>query len=154
MNFPPHVLASLLREEGTLLEYVKATVTAEQLYQGVDLLRTNDNEITFIAGHIVEDQVWQSVRVSSEDPSVSVALSVGERIVGAFLPDAVRVTVGRQRLAKMILVTHGSVVRATARSASAAEATTARIVLEIFGWSLTQEMLSTIEDALRLAEAS
>lgn len=137
---------SLLREDGVILEYVKATVTAEQLDRGVDLLRTPGNEITFIAGCTVEDQVWQSVRVSSEDHSALITLSVGDRIVGAFSAGA-----DRQRLTEMRLITRGSTVRTLARSPAP---TTARIVVEIFGWGVTQEMLPTVKDALRLVESS
>jgi hypothetical protein len=141
----PSAIASLLKDAGVLLESVKATVTAEQLARGVDLLRTRGNEITFIAGRTVEHQVWQSVVVSSEDPSVQLALSVGGAIVGSFAG-------GKARFAKMLLVERGSVVHAIARAASATA--TVRITLEIFGWAATDAMLPTVKDALRLMEAS
>jgi len=150
--YPVDVVVSLLKEEGVRLEYVRAAVTADQLARGVDLLRTPDNEITLIAGRTCEDQVWQSVRVSSGDPSVHVALSVGDRIVGGFCVDSVAGHVTRQRLAELRVVPRGSVVRAVARSASAPPST--RIVLEVFGWGVTDAMLPAVEEAVRLMSAS
>jgi hypothetical protein len=108
------VVADLLRQEGVTLEYVKAVVTAEQLASGVDLLRTPGNEVTLIGGRTVEDQVWQSVRFSSEDPSVHVVISVGPDIIGRFSVDAVGSCLARQRITKMHLVKPGSHVRVVA----------------------------------------
>jgi hypothetical protein len=149
VSYSTSTVASLLREKGSLLEYVKATVTAEQLARGVDLLRTSCNEITLLAGKTVEDQVWQSARFFCEDPSVVVSLSVGPDIVGPF-----RVGEERQRLAGMRLITAGSTVRAPARSGSRSTYTSARAVLEIFGWSISSEMLPSVKEAIRLIEAS
>jgi hypothetical protein len=145
VSYSIDTIIDLLKEEGVLLESFTATVTAEQLRRGVDLLHTSDNEITLIADHTVEDQVWQSVSVSCEDPSVIVSLSVGTRIVGAF-PVGVR-----QRLA-MQLVSRGLVVHAVARSTAASAA--AQVTLEIFGWGVTQEMLSTVRAAILTMDAS
>jgi hypothetical protein len=148
VSYPVRVILDLLAEEGVLLESVKATVTVEQLRRGVDLLRVNGNEITFIAGHTVENQVWQSVRVSCEDPSTTVSLSVGSRIVGSFSVGA------KQRLAKMSLIASGSVVRAVALSPTAPAAVRVQVALEIFGWGVTQEMLPAVREAILLTDAS
>jgi len=131
------------------LEYVQAVVTAEQLASGVDLLRTLGNEVTLIGGCTVEDQVWQSARVSCDDPAAIVSLSAGARVVGAF-------SVGdRQRLAKMLLIPHGSVVRAVARGpARFGGLMTTRFTLEIFGWAVLQELFPAVEAALALLESS
>jgi hypothetical protein len=146
VSYSIDTIIDLLKEEGVLLESFKATVTAEQLRRGVDLLHTRDNEITLIADYTCEDQVWQSVSVSCEDPSAVVLLSAGPRIVGAF-PVGVR-----QRLAKLQLVTRGLVVHAVARSTAAPAA--AQVTLEIFGWGVTQEMLPTVRAAIPIMDAS
>jgi hypothetical protein len=146
------VVADLLRQDGVTLEHVKAVVTAEQLAQGIDLLRINVNETTFIGGITVEDQVWQSVRFSSEDPSVHVVISVGPDIIGRFSVDAVGSCLARQRITKMRLVKPGSPVRVVARSKS--PLVYSRVMLEIFGWAVLQEWLPAVEAALALLESS
>ena len=99
---------TLLQEEGMQLEYVQAVVTAEQLARGVDLLRTNGNKITLIGGLTVEDQVWKSVRLSSDDPSIRVVISAGPCVVGEFSVDTVTGSLARQRITKVRLVKAGT----------------------------------------------
>ena len=148
-RYPVNIVIDFLKEEDVLLESVKATVTAEQLARGVDLLRTTDNEVTLIGGHTVGHQIWKSVTLYSEDPYVRVALSVNSDVVGVFA------TNGRRRLDKMRLVPFGSSVHVFASSASPATSlATTRIALSIFGFGFIDDMYSSAEEALRLMESS
>jgi len=142
----PRVFVSMLSStEEYPIEVVKATVTAEQLARGVDILRTPGNEVTIIDGCVVEHQVWHGAALSAEGAAVRVMLSAGTD----FLYD---VSAGNQRFPKKRLVTLGSVVHAVARAADAPATT--RVVLTISGWSVIEKWLPAVKEALRLMDAS
>ena len=141
-------LAEMLKADGTMLEFARAACGVVDLINGVDLFRTRPNEVSLIGGRTSTYQLWQSVRLTS-DPQTStlaVALSLDNEIVQNLRP------VGKHRLERALLVKAGSVVRATARDPKATS--WSLISVEIFGWELLDAWLPSVEEALRLLEVS
>lgn len=141
-------LAAMIKEDGPMLEFVRAACAPEDLAKGVDLLRTRPNEVSLIQGRTFSHQVWQSVMLTS-DPQTStlaVALSVDNEIVQNLRPT------GKQRLERALLVKAGSVVRAVARDPSVRA--WSLVSVEIFGWEVLDSWLPSVEEAMRLLETS
>lgn len=138
-------LETWLKEDGPLLEFVRAAVMPDDLCRGVDLLRTRPNEISLVQGQLVTHQLWQRVdfRIYPQS-SIVVSLSVGMVVRG--------IRQGGERLGRGMLVRRGSSLRAMVCDRKASELSLASV--EIFGWELTDAMLPDVEEALRALESS
>lgn len=138
-------LAEMIKEDGPMLEFVRAAVTAEDLSKGVDLLRTRPNEISLIQGRIGTHQLWQRATFHLQpQSSVRATLSVGDAVMS--------LRQGTHRLDRVRLVRPGSVLRVIVRDPEASELSLAS--LEIFGWEVLDSWLPQVEEAMRLLETS
>lgn len=140
-------VADLLRNSTpAMLERVTASVRADDLRKGVDLLRTRPNEVTLVQGRIQTYQIWQRLELTSDPPTLDqVVLHVDSDLV-------LVVKASRGRLDRMRLVKPGTVLRAFARDAGAKETTL--ITLQIFGWEVRSSDVPYVEPALtRLASS-
>lgn len=134
------IVTDLLRQDGPMLEFVRAAVTAADLSKGVDLLRTRPNEISLIQGQIMTHQLWQRVTFHLE-PQSSVLATLGVDDVVMSLRQ------GTQRLDHVRLVRPGAVLRTFVRDPKATELSLAN--LEIFGWEVLDAWLPEVEEFLR-----
>lgn len=138
-------VADLLRQDGPMLEFVRAAVAAEDLSKGVDLLRTRPNEISLIQGRVQTHQIWQWATFHLEpQSSARLTLSVGDAVTS--------LRQGTHRLDRVRLVRSGSVLRAIVRDPEASELSLAS--LEIFGWEVLDAWLPEVEEALRVVNSS
>ena len=150
LNDPPspRALVEMLKGDGPMLEFARAACGAVDLINGVDLFRTRPNEVSMIGERTSGNQVWQSVMLTSnpQTSTLAVALLVDNEIVQNLRPT------GKQRLERALLVKAGSVVRAIARDPSVR--TLPLVSMEIYGWEVLDAWLPSVEEALRLLESS
>ena len=134
-----------IKQDGPMLEFVRAAVLTDDLRRGVDLLRTRPNETTLVQGQLGTHQLWQRVDFRIY-PQSSIVLGLSVNMIGRGIRQ------GIERLGRGLLVRPGSVVRAMVCDPKASELSLAS--LEIFGWEVREDMVPRVEEALRALESS